>query len=315
MNGLWTDYLEYTNVCDGAHPHRVDVADDTDYATCKFNVERPAVDGVPSVVSGMAWAASFISTNASIDGFMVQGNLGADGRGGSESNNVTTGPLVGPRGTYGYYKQVYGTSDPSVNHLIIARGTPALDIEVGVTTNSDLHKVLWKGGQVDQMYYVLWAGRQGYKYPVQSVQALLDAVGSSCFDEGSPFDVPDYSKHGGGGGLDVKPELIGAIVGSCVGACVLVACLVTLWRRCLSKAQLPRLPPLPRARTGSSPRRQSSLASQQGNDGSGYTAPVNIPLSTMSGFSPMRAGPDDRRAQIAAAVSASAGPQPLQAQL
>ena len=59
----------------------------------------------------------------------------------------------------------------------------------------------------------------------------------------------------------------------------------------------------------------SSLASQQGNDGSGYTAPVNIPLSTMSGSSPMRAGPDDRRAQIAAAVSASAGPQPLQAQL
>ena len=130
------------------------------------------------------FAAAFSSLTAAIGGFKVTGNLGADGYGAQRSFNAT-----GPRGVKGYFKQVYAatsgyfwaSTDPSVNHLIMAR-SGIDEAKYGATTNDDLQEVHFKDSQ-PVLYYVLWAGEAGYQYTDAELQRLLDGVAASCFPD------------------------------------------------------------------------------------------------------------------------------------
>ena len=90
-----------------------------------------------------------------IDGFRVDGNLGADGQGrqassarplvtkapNADADKPPDKPLQSP--VYGYFKAVYHAAssdasynaDPSVNHLILARSDSGLQT-VGSTTDT-----------------------------------------------------------------------------------------------------------------------------------------------------------------------------------
>ena len=181
VKGQWTTYpLKYVQIClgDDSEPAR----GDTSYTTCKAFGPTPL------------FAASFFSPSGSIDGFRVSGNVGADGSGHFLAN-AGTEPLVYtntsmPEPVYGYFKQIFGestrrggaeaaTPDPSVNHLIIVKGAPTAVTDIGTTTDSDLHELLFPNG-VHQFYYLMWGGSRGVQFTEAELRNILSTVARSC---------------------------------------------------------------------------------------------------------------------------------------
>ena len=205
--GLWTpSSLSYTQVCDGQRPDAAGVEDVT-YATCKL-----------ATASGPAFVAVMSSPSASIDGFVVRGDAGADG-GGFKVWNNRSNPLVSSTtpGVYGFYKQIFGAgSDPSVNHLLITKSRD-VSIRVDPSTNSDLHEFVWSEG-IEVLYYILWAGEHGYQYRTSDVQGVLDRVSGACFlgQLVAPADE--------GGSTSVLWPVLLSLLGLCGSAVALLAC-------------------------------------------------------------------------------------------
>lgn len=170
VRGQWSDVLKYTNICDGDFQEPT-YRGDVGYATCKYTS------------TGNVFTMIVHSDSGSIDGFRVSGNLGADG-GGSQSTSPQ--PLVGPNGTFGFYKSVHGATqgsstsraDPSINHLVIARSTGQHTI--GVDTDSDEDMIVFDT-PVNHVIYLLWAGYNGHEFSEASFQAALTSVATSCF--------------------------------------------------------------------------------------------------------------------------------------
>jgi len=207
INGQWTGPLDYTQVCDGAHPRAVSLRNggwgahysDTTYATCRM----PFTRFTDTRAFGRAFVFIAYSATSSIDGLSIMGNLGAD-EGGKQESNTGSSPLTAPNGVYGYYKKVFGAddpgvslADPSVNHLIFGKGIGGASVRVGSTTDSDLHELTFSSG-TNLIYYVMFAGKEGYEYPLSDFQDILNRLTRSCYDaEYTPFHpaVPE----GGGG--------------------------------------------------------------------------------------------------------------------
>ena len=225
VNGRWSSPLFYNQVCDGSRAHPVGNAQlqlgDAQYVTCKLPLSPSDYDN-----AGFGAAFVFIATSksGSIDGFMTNGNLGADEKGTQRFNDGGSA-LHGPKGTIGYYKQTFGAnspgvslSDPSVNHLVFGKGLDGAVVKVGSTTDSDLHELHFKHG-VSQLYFILWAGKEGYEYPTESFQQVLERLGTSCFlagDEYAPSFAPTGSGGGGGGGGTLVVLLLLGLI--CCGA-------------------------------------------------------------------------------------------------
>ena len=187
VNGQWSSPLYYTQVCDGASAnavfyedkwsHRHDsAAFDAQYLTCKLEQYDAGY--------GAVFVLVVASKAGSIDGFQVAGNLGADGSGEQDQNDGGS-PLRGPKGAVGYYKATYGAggeataADPSVNHLVFGPGADGAKVSVGATTDNDLHELTFPRG-LHLMYYVLWAGNDGYHYKRDAFQAVLERLAESC---------------------------------------------------------------------------------------------------------------------------------------
>ena len=223
VGGYWSNPLQYTQVCDGSSGASVQIGD-AKYATCKY--EKAYFPGY-----GAVFVTVVTSARGLISGFMTNGNVGADGGGKQRANNGTVGldrngaapmgpgeyiPLVGRHGTSGYWKQIYhAQNDPSVNHLIFAQGPGAEGAEstIGTTTDNDLHQVRFFRGPVHTLYYVLWAGKNGYEYQPEDFHTLLDALGASCLPEATYFPNPDgvgapRAGSGGGGGFNFGTFLL-----------------------------------------------------------------------------------------------------------
>ncbi len=104
--------------------------------------------------------------------FSISGNLGADG-GGSSSGGVFT-RQVGGISYKGFFKRVYGASDPSVNHLIIVQDRPGLAHEFEANTDRDDHRVTGLSGAT-RLYYLLFATNSGGLVTDQTVTQLMDS--------------------------------------------------------------------------------------------------------------------------------------------
>ena len=52
-------------------------------------------------------------------------------------------------------------------------------MSVGATTDNDLHELTFPRG-LHLMYYVLWAGNDGYHYKRDAFQAVLDRLADNC---------------------------------------------------------------------------------------------------------------------------------------
>ncbi|HIO71765.1 MAG TPA: choice-of-anchor D domain-containing protein, partial [Flavobacteriales bacterium] len=96
-----------------------------------------------------------------VDFFEITGNLGADGSGNMDATILSTSDTCGI--TYkGFVKRVYGTGDPSVNHLIIVRDTPGLSHTYSTDTEDDQHRVSGLNTQpTTRLYHLLYASASG----------------------------------------------------------------------------------------------------------------------------------------------------------
>jgi Zn-dependent metalloprotease len=93
-----------------------------------------------------------------LDNFSISGGLGADSYG-SVDGTVLTAQVNG--NTYkGYVKRVYGTGDPSINHLIITKDNDNTYHQFSSNTDSDSH-TLYGLSQCQRIYYLLYAGTSG----------------------------------------------------------------------------------------------------------------------------------------------------------
>jgi len=157
--------LDYTNQC--ATVWKKTMVDDIEYFTCK--ISKPVT----------VWFAGFRSVGGNIKGIKVTGNLGADGSGSTSSGKTS----VWPHGKlFGYFKEVYGTRDPSINHLVMVPDDSWTNT-FPADTNNDLHEVAGSG--VNMMFYALFAGYDSSKYRShQYTQAdyekIMNEVVSSC---------------------------------------------------------------------------------------------------------------------------------------
>ena len=122
---------------------------------------------------------------ADIDGlshFEITGGLGAYGAGYTDTATLTrTHSGV----TYkGFVKRVFGTTTPSVNHLVIVADNDSVSHTAATNTNSDQHRVSGLSGTT-RIYYLLYAGTSGAYIDDTATQAIfsafLDVVGTPDF--------------------------------------------------------------------------------------------------------------------------------------
>eukprot|EP00854_Cymbomonas_tetramitiformis_P003290 gene3290-4141_t len=126
---------------------------------------------------GTVWLAAFDSESGGIRTFHTSGNNGADGFGSAAYGSL--GESAPGSGWFGWYKRVAGTSDPSINHLIIAPRGDWIH-SASTDTNNDLHTVSAplpsSTGGVPRLYYLLWAGQSGglgVSYTTAQFRAVL----------------------------------------------------------------------------------------------------------------------------------------------
>ena len=127
------------------------------------------------------WMLSVSGNEASE--FIVDGNLGADGSGQQSNGSFNVGPYRV------FYKQVFGASDPSVNHLFITLDSPGLaqdvlSVDDPNRTDFDYHKISGLPSGADFLYAVV-AGREGYQYSEEQFEEianqLIDQSAGSSF--------------------------------------------------------------------------------------------------------------------------------------
>ena len=101
--------------------------------------------------------------------FDITGNLGADGGGSINSFQFDPG-----QGYRAFVKSVRGTSDPSVNHLILVPDSAGLAQTVDSSTDSDGHSItgLPPGGRI---YFLLFAKNSGETFPNETIEEFATA--------------------------------------------------------------------------------------------------------------------------------------------
>ncbi len=112
---------------------------------------------------------------ADLDGvseFRINGNLGADGKGGVSSEHIVVESHG--RTMLGLVKRVYGTTDSSVNHLIIVPMSDSITHTFDNSSETDEHTI---AGLQDtkEIYYLLFAAENGYQIPRMDIEFMMRA--------------------------------------------------------------------------------------------------------------------------------------------
>jgi hypothetical protein len=110
-----------------------------------------------------------------ITNFFISGGLGADGSGTQENGSFQR--TVNSQLYTCFYKRVRGTSDPSINHIIIVPGNGA-----GITqmvpspddTDDDYHEIDTLGA-ITELYFILAASTSGGLITTPELEAIADA--------------------------------------------------------------------------------------------------------------------------------------------
>lgn len=114
----------------------------------------------------------FVADMNDVSSFSISGNLGADGSG-SASGSVLTRTFGGISYT-GFLKTVSGTTDPSVNHLIIVETRPGISHTYSSSTDSDGHSVTGLSGP-SRIYYLLFARADGRAVDDSLAGTIMDS--------------------------------------------------------------------------------------------------------------------------------------------
>lgn len=127
---------------------------------------------------------------ADLDGagyFEITGDLGADGSGSADAAVLTR--TVAGKSYTGYVKRVFGTSDPSVNHLIIVENAPDTYHDFDTFTNSDYHRLSGLPESA-RVYYLLFASASGGYINNAAMETIFEAFIEQVHGGGS-WLVPD----------------------------------------------------------------------------------------------------------------------------
>ena len=112
---------------------------------------------------------------ADMDGvstFNISGNLGADGYGSASGTSLTRSS--GGRNYTGFFKGVSGTTDPSVNHLIIVETMPGISHTFNSNSDNDDHSITGMSGAT-RLYYLLFARADGRAVDTVLAGTIMDA--------------------------------------------------------------------------------------------------------------------------------------------
>ncbi len=104
--------------------------------------------------------------------FAIGGGLGADGNGNVDVT-VLSSTINGETYT-GYVKRVYGTGDPSVNHLIIIKENDAVVHSYSNNTDLDTHALL-NLSNTKRIYYLLYGASAGTYIDNETTHQMMDA--------------------------------------------------------------------------------------------------------------------------------------------
>lgn len=104
--------------------------------------------------------------------FNISGNLGADGSGAVSGTTLTRS--IGGLNYTGFFKGVSGTTDPSVNHLIIIETKPGISHTFSNNSDSDDHSVTGMSGAT-RLYYLLFARADGRVVDATLAGTIMDA--------------------------------------------------------------------------------------------------------------------------------------------
>ncbi|YCM43786.1 PQQ-binding-like beta-propeller repeat protein [Verrucomicrobiaceae bacterium 227] len=115
---------------------------------------------------GLFVMAADYGSNTSFD---ISGNLGADGGGAVTSFDFSPG-----QGYRAFVKLVGGTSDPSINHLILVPESNSLSQTVPTSTDTDNHSIsgLPSGGRI---YFFLFSKNSGQTFPRETIEEFAGA--------------------------------------------------------------------------------------------------------------------------------------------
>ncbi|MDL5050151.1 S8 family serine peptidase [Oscillatoria amoena NRMC-F 0135] len=109
--------------------------------------------------------------DVAINNFYITGNAGADGIGNVDGAVLST--VMGEKVYKGFVKRTYNAWDPSINHLIIVEDNGTASQSFPQNTDDDAHSVLNLGG-VKRLYYLLYAGTNGYYIDNAATQAIME---------------------------------------------------------------------------------------------------------------------------------------------
>ena len=162
---LFSNGVTGTNISDGGS----DMYDNGNFLNTNLGTNIPYSDGVIASNPALGEAGSYLTRKydglfvfaADLDEvstFQITGNLGADGGGSVDSAEIASN--IDGVNYRGFVKRVFGTGDPSVNHLIIVEDGPNLSQTFSASTDSDQHDVLGLTGQT-RLYYLLFASTSG----------------------------------------------------------------------------------------------------------------------------------------------------------
>ena len=110
------------------------------------------------------------AADTAITDFQITGNLGADGFG--TTNDLVLTEVINGITYKGFVKRTFGTSDPSVNHLIIVQDNGAVTHTFATNTDNDLHSVSSLTG-VTRLYYLLFASSTGGLVPDDTIKEIM----------------------------------------------------------------------------------------------------------------------------------------------
>lgn len=162
---LFTDGVSGTSISDGGN----DMYDGGNYLNTSLGTSIVYSDNVITSSAKLGTGGSyftrkqpglfaFVADMNDATVFYISGNLGADGSG-STSGSVLTRTVGGVNYT-GFLKSVSGTTDPSVNHLIIVETKPGISHSHATSTDDDSHSVTGLSGS-NRVYYLLFARANG----------------------------------------------------------------------------------------------------------------------------------------------------------
>jgi hypothetical protein len=114
----------------------------------------------------------FVADMNGVSTFNISGNLGADGSGSTSGTTLTRS--TGSMNYTGYFKGVSGTTDPSVNHLIIVETKAGISHTYSSNSDNDDHSITGMSGAT-RLYYLLFARADGRAVDTVLAGTIMDA--------------------------------------------------------------------------------------------------------------------------------------------